>query len=119
MGHYSVASNLLDAHKNVKAQKDLYLYTINGLLGSAINAVQHFVLMKASHLVDPTTFQRDPNNNTQSLWQLYHNEAFSALLNHSAFHSSGFKSLESSILSRMEQQSQLVSMLSEKISQHC
>jgi hypothetical protein len=74
MHHYAKVLELFDSHRSVNDRKEKRLYTIKGLLCSAVHEVQHFVLMMASPLVDPTTFQLDPNN-SQSLWQLYHNEA--------------------------------------------
>ena len=110
MFHHSEACKLFDSNRSAPERTKLRLYTIKGMLDSVVNDVEHFVIMMACPLVDPTTLQVDANN-THSLWKLFHNEAFSVILNLPAFHSAAFKSLESSILSKMQQQNQFLTTL--------
>jgi hypothetical protein len=110
MLQHSTVCELYEGCKDAFQRKERRLYTIKGMLDSAVKDVQHFVMMMACPLVDPNTFQLDPNN-TQSLWRLYHNESLSVILNHQAFRSTAFQMLESSTLTKMQQQSHYLGML--------
>jgi hypothetical protein len=67
---------------NHQVRRAKRLTTIKGMLGSAKNDVEHFVMMMASPLVNPDTYLLDPTD-TRSLWEIYHNDVFCTVLNRS------------------------------------
>lgn len=97
--------------KSHQERKKKRLTTLKGTLGSAINDVEHFIMMMACPLVDPVTFLLDINN-TQSLWQRYHNDLFATLLNHRAFQFESFGNLQQSILAKVKEQHDFSSSIS-------
>lgn len=100
--------NATKSHQERKAKR---LTTIKGMLGSAKNDVEHLVIMMASPLVHPDTYMLDTNN-TQSLWELYHNDVLSPVLNLPAFKLESFANLRQSILDKMKAQNDFTLSLS-------
>jgi hypothetical protein len=87
--------------KSHQERKSKRLTTIKGMLGSAKNDVEHLVMMMASPLVDPETYLLDTNN-TRSLWEIYHNDILSPVLNLPAFQLDAFVKLQQSVLVKMK-----------------
>lgn len=96
------------SHQERKAKR---LTTIKGMLGGAKNDVEHLVMMMASPLVHPDTYMID-SNNTQSLWDIYHNDVFAGVLNGPAFQLEAFSLLQQSILGKLKAQHDFASSLS-------
>jgi hypothetical protein len=87
--------------KSHQERKTKRLTTIKGMLGSVKNDVEHLVMMMASPLVDPDTYLLDTNN-TRSLWEIYHNDILSPVLNLPAFQLDAFVKLQQSVLVKMK-----------------
>lgn len=107
---YEVLSERYNSTTSDTQRRQKRLYTLVGVLRSMLNDVRQFILMIAAPLVDPDNFQL--LDNTRSIWQLYHNDAFAVLLNLPAFRSPAFSQLEDSILSKMKARANFSSILS-------
>lgn len=107
---YEVLSERYTSTTSDTQRRQKRLYTLVGVLRSMLNDVRQFILMIAAPLVDPDNFQL--LDNTSSIWQLYHNDAFAVLLNLPAFRSPAFSQLQDSILSKMKARANFSSILS-------
>ena len=104
---------LIDRYSSITSdlqRRQKRLYTLVGVLRSMLNDIRQFILMIAAPLVDPDHFQL--LDDTRSIWQIYHNDAFAVLLNLPAFRSNTFSQLEHSILSKMKSRANFSSILS-------
>jgi hypothetical protein len=106
--HHATICNQYESTVSLSVRLAERLYTLKGLLSSMLYEIEHAILMLATPLVDPDTFQLV---GSRSIWQLYHNEALAALLNMSPFRSETFAKLESSVLLKMKDRASFSSAL--------